>query len=102
MDGQILVIGNPKLSAQIVKLEIPARQIDGRIGQVDSRVNCAGFGELDAVGAHAASNFQNSQILSARKICRGGNMPFLVVSMGGHALKKLASPVLSVAEFCAA
>src|SRR5712692_5330639 len=99
---QVLCVSRAKLTAQAEQFEVFSRQLNRRIGQINSGVVGACFGELGSISSQAATYFQHAQPARAGKVSGLGNVPFFRVAMCFDALEKFARAYLGVGELGAA
>src|SRR5882672_4536883 len=79
-----------KLAGKIEQLKTFARQLNSRVGRIDSGVISARCGKLRAVGSESTTDFQDFQTTRTREVCGNGNVPLLRVAMRFDQLVEMA------------
>src|ERR1044072_3491166 len=91
-------VGHAKLTRQAFQLEPSARKRDGRLRQLDARVESARAREACPVGAEPAADFQHAQALRLIKPRGFGDVPLRPVAMFFDRFEESARAHLRVGE----
>src|SRR6266516_1604626 len=95
---EVLSISRFECSWQIEQLKPFTRQLNRRVGEIDSSVIRARFGKLRPVCSQATANFQHLQATGAGKIGRYWDVPLCSVAMRFDQFVESARPRASIGK----